>query len=144
MSLPSKETNRESDFGRIIAEKLQDNSEANIIICGDFNDFPGKDEQEEAAGVEDLTVKMMKTIVLDDGTEAHMYSPTLEESDLDENSELWTERTDTYGSVLFDYFFLTEGAREEFAGIDHVYPEEFEDIGEASDYLLVLLDMGVK
>ncbi len=128
----------------IIAEKLESDPEANIIICGDFNDFPDKDEQEEAAEVEDLIAKMMTPVTLPDEIEVAVYSPTLDSSDLDVNGELWTEKTEDYGAVLFDYFFLTEGASEEFVGIDHVYPEEFEGIEAASDHLPVLLDMGAK
>ena len=128
----------------IIAEKLQDDSEANIIICGDFNDFPGRDEQEEAAGVEDLITKMMMPIILPGEIEVAVYSPTLENSDLDLNGEVWTEKTKEYGKVLFDYFFLTEGAEEEFIGIDHVYPEEFEGIEEASDHIPVAVELDEK
>ena len=125
----------------IIAEKLESDPEANIIICGDFNDFPGRDEQEEAAEVEDLIAKMMTPITLPGEIEVAVYSPTLDSSDLDANGELWTEKTEDYGAVLFDYFFLTEGAEEEFIEIDHVYPEEFEDIEEASDHIPVVLDL---
>lgn len=125
----------------IIEEKLQADPEANIVICGDFNDFPGRDEQEEAAGVEDLIAKMMKTIVLDEGKEVRIICPTVEQSDLDADGEVWTEKTKDYGKVLFDYFFLTEGANEGFVGIDHVYPEEFEDIGEASDHIPVVVKL---
>jgi len=58
----------------IIKEKLEVNSNANIIICGDFNDYPGRDEQEKAAGVEDLIAKMSKPLRLKDGTEIRMYN----------------------------------------------------------------------
>ncbi len=125
----------------IMAEKLQDDSEANVIICGDFNDLPEKGEQEEAAGVENLIAKMRKTIVLDDGKEVRIVCPTVEQSDLDVDGDVWTEKTTDYGKVLFDYFFLTEGVGEEFIGIDHVYPEEFEDIEEASDHIPVVVEL---
>ncbi len=126
----------------IIGEKLESDPEANIIICGDFNDFPGRDEQEEAAEVEDLIAKMMIPVILPDEIEVAVYGPTLDSSDLDVNGELWTEKTKDYGTVLFDYFFLTEGAEEDFIGIDHVYPEEFEGIEEASDHIPIVLDLG--
>ena len=58
-----------------------------------------------------------------------------------EPDEVWTEKTDDYGAVLFDYFFLTEGASEEFVEIDHVYPEEFEGIEEASDHIPVVVEL---
>lgn len=125
----------------IIAEKLESDPEANIIICGDFNDFPVRDEQEEAAQVEDLIAKMMTPITLPDEIEVAVYSPTLNSSDLDVNGELWTEKTEEYGAVLFDYFFLMEGTSEEFVGIDHVYPEEFEGIEEASDHIPVVVEL---
>lgn len=126
----------------IIAEKLESDPDADIIICGDFNDFSGRDEQEEAAGVEDLIAKMMKSIILVDGTEVEVYSPTLVCSDRDANGELWTERTKEFGSVLFDYFFLTEEANKDFIGIDHIYPEEFSGILKASDHIPIVLDVG--
>ena len=106
-----------------------------------FNDFPGRDEQEEAAGIEDLIEKMVKSIVLDDGTEVEVYSPTLVYSDRDADGELWTERTKKFGSVLFDYFFLTEGANDDFVAIDHIYPEEFSDIPVVSDHIPIILDL---
>ncbi len=61
---------------------------------------------------------------------------------IDKISELWTEKTKEFGSVLFDYFFLTEGANEELIGIDHIYPEEFLNILEASDHISIALDLG--
>jgi len=91
--------------------------------------------------VEDLIAKMMTPIILPDEIEVAVYSPTLDSSDLDVNGELWTEKTEDYGAVLFDYFFLTEGANEEFVGIDHVYPEEFEGIEEASDHIPVVVEL---
>jgi len=36
---------------------------------------------------------------------------------------------------------LTEGVGEEFIGIYHVYPEEFEDIDEASDHIPVVVEL---
>jgi len=44
--------------------------------------------------------------------------------------------------VLFDYFFLTEGAHNEFLDLDHIYPEEFPNILEASDHIPVILEVG--
>lgn len=125
-----------------IEEKLQAGPDANIIICGDFNDFPGRDEQEETAEVEDLMARMVKCIPLDDGTEVQVYSPMLAYSDRGANGELWTERTKKFGSVLLDYFFLTEGVNDEFIGIDHIYPEELTDILDASDHIPIVLDLG--
>lgn len=58
-----------------------------------------------------------------------------------EPDEVWTEKTKEYGKVLFDYFFLTEEAGGEFVGIDHVYPKEFEDIGEGSDHIPVVVEL---
>ena len=86
--------------------------------------------------------KMRKPIVLSDGKEAAIICPTVEQSDLDLNGEVWTEKTNEYEKVLFDYFFLTEGVWEELIGIDHVYPEEFEDIEKASDHIPIVLDLG--
>ena len=125
----------------IIKEKLEEGPGANIIICGDFNDSPGVDDQEEAANVEDLIAKMVKPIMLGDGTQVAVYSPTLEHSDVDINGQLWTEKTQEYGMVQFDYFFLTQGANDEFLELDQIYPEEFPNILEASDHLPIILDL---
>jgi len=125
----------------IIKEKLELNPDANIVICGDFNDYPGQDKQEKAAGVEDLIAKMSKPLRLKDGTEIRMYNVTLMHKDEDMNGKLWTEKSNQYPPVLFDYFFLTEGAYEEFCSLDHIYPEEFADILEASDHIPVALEI---
>ena len=58
-----------------------------------------------------------------------------------EADEVWTEKTKEYGKVLFDYFFLTEGVEEEFIEIDHLYPEEFENIEKASDHIPVVVEL---
>ena len=126
----------------ITKEKLEKDPSANVIICGDFNDLPGRDDQEKAAKVEDLIEKMAKPITLEDGTQVGIYSPTLEHRDVDINSELWSEKSKKYGAVQFDYFFLTEGANNEFLELDHIYPEEFINILEASDHIPVVLDLG--
>ena len=65
-----------------LEEKLQTDPDVNIIICGDFNDSRGRDEQEEAAGVEDLIGKMVKPIMLEDGARVAIYNPILEHSDV--------------------------------------------------------------
>lgn len=126
----------------IIKEKLEINPNANIIICGDFNDSLGRDDQERAANVEDLIGKMVKPIVLEEGTQVAIYSSTLEHKNVDINDELWTEKSKKYGAIQFDYFFLTEGANDEFLRIDHIYPEEFPNILEGSDHIPVVLDLG--
>ena len=126
----------------IIKEKLEANPNANIIVCGDFNDSPGRDDQEKAANVEDLIAKMLKPIMLADGTQVAIHSPTLEEKDVDISGELWTEKTEKYGTIQFDYFFLTQGANDEFLRIDHVYAEEFHNILKASDHIPIVLDLG--
>jgi len=126
----------------IIKKKLEKDPSANIVICGDFNDAPGRDDQEEAAGVEDLMGKMVKPITLGDGTQVAIHSGTLEHRDVDMNGELWTEKSKKYGVIQFDYFFLTEGANDEFLELDHIYPEEFPNILEASDHIPVVLDLG--
>jgi len=46
-----------------------------------------------------------------------------------------------HAPILFDYFFLTQGANDEFLRIDHIYPEEFPDILEASDHIPIVLDL---
>lgn len=125
----------------IIKEKLEEGPGANIIIGGDFNDSPDVDDQEDAANVEDLIAKMVKPIMLGDGTQVAVYSPTLEHSDVDINGQLWTEKTEEYGTIQFDYFFLTQGADDEFLELDHVYPEEFPGVLEASDHLPIVLDL---
>jgi len=125
----------------IIKEKLEKNPNANIIICGDFNDYPSQDKQEKAAGVEDLITKMGKPIILEDGTKVQMYNVTLMHEDKDINGKLWTEKSGRYPPVLFDYFFLTEGAHNEFLNIDHIYPEEYPNILEVSDHIPVVLDL---
>jgi len=117
----------------IIKEKLEINPNANIVICGDFNDSLGRDDQERAANVEDLIGKMVKPITLGDGTQIEIYSWTLEHRDVDINGQLWTEKSKKYGAIQFDYFFLTQGANDEFLRIDHVYPEEFPGILAAFD-----------
>ena len=71
-----------------------------------------------------------------------IYSPTSENSDLDINGQLWTEKSEGHPAILFDYFFLTEGANEEFLQLDHIYPEEFSNILEASDHIPIVLDLG--
>jgi len=58
------------------------------------------------------------------------------------NGKLWTEKSKQYPPVLFDYFFLVEGAYSEFLKLDHIYPEEFPNILEASDHIPVVLDLG--
>jgi len=126
----------------IIKKKLEKGPSANIIICGDFNDWRGRDNQEKAANVEDLIGKMVKPIMLGDGTQVVIYSPTLERRDLDINGQLWTEKSKDYGMIQFDYFFLTQGANDEFLRIDHVYPEEFSNILEASDHVPIVLGLG--
>ncbi|RLE09557.1 hypothetical protein DRJ00_03930, partial [Candidatus Aerophobetes bacterium] len=59
--------------------------------------------------------------------------------DVDINGKLWTEKSGKYPPVLFDYFFLTEGTYNEFLDLDHIYPEEFPNILEASDHIPVVL-----
>jgi len=125
----------------IVKEKLEEDPATNIIICGDFNDYPGQDEQEKAAGVEDLIAKMGKPLRLKDGTIVRMYNVTLMHKDKDINGKLWTEKSGRYLSVLFDYFFLTEGAYDEFLSLDHIYPEEFSNILEASDHIPLALEI---
>jgi len=51
------------------------------------------------------------------------------------------KKSGRYPPVLFDYFFLTEGAYDEFLGLDHIYPEESPDILEVSDHIPVVLDL---
>jgi len=133
-----KQANR---LREIVKEMLEKNPDANIIICGDFNDYPGRDEQEKAAGVEDLIAKMSKPLRLKDGTTVRMYNVTLMHKDKDINGKLWTEKSGRYPPVLFDYFFLTEGAHNEFLSLDHIYPEEFANILEASDHIPVILEI---
>ena len=125
----------------IIKEKLELNPDANIVICGDFNDYPGQDKQEKAAGVEDLIAKMSKPLKLKDGTTVRIYNATLMHKDKDINGKLWTEKSGRYPPVLFDYFFLTEGAYDEFLSLDHIYPEEFPNILEVSDHIPIVLDL---
>jgi len=126
----------------IVKEKLEEDPNVNIIICGDFNDLPGRDRQEKAANVEDLIAKMSKPIRLKDGTTVRMYNVTLMHKDKDINGKLWTEKSRRYPPVLFDYFFLTEGAHNEFLSLDHIYPEEFANILGVSDHIPVVLDLG--
>jgi len=57
----------------IIKEKLEINPNANIIICGDFNDSPGRDGQEMAVNMEDLIGKTVKPIMLVDGTQVQRF-----------------------------------------------------------------------
>ncbi len=47
----------------------------------------------------------------------------------------------TVSTFLFDYFFLIEGAYDEFLSLDHIYPEEFSNMLEASDHIPVVLDL---
>jgi len=75
------------------------------------------------------------------GTQVAIFSPTLEHRDVDINGELWTEKSKEDGAIQFDYFFLTEGANEEFLSLDHIYPEEFPNILEASDHIPIVLDL---
>lgn len=125
----------------IIREKLEINLGANIIICGDFNDSLGQDDQEKAANVEDLMAKIARPIELSDGTQIVVHSTSLEHQDLDINGQLWTEKSKRYGVIQFDYFFLTEGANNEFLELDHIYPEEFSNILKASDHIPIVLDI---
>ncbi|TES86614.1 hypothetical protein E3J95_01495 [Candidatus Aerophobetes bacterium] len=127
---------------KIIKQKLEKDPSANIVICGDFNDAPGRDDQEKAAKVEDLMGKMAKPITLGDGTRVAIHSGTLEHRDVDMNGELWTEKSKGYAPILFDYFFLSEGASNEFLELDHIYPEEFPNLLEASDHIPIVLDLG--
>lgn len=91
--------------------------------------------------MEDLKGKMAKPIMLGEGTQVAIYSPTLEHRDVDMNGQLWTEKSKKYGVIQFDYFFLTEGASNEFLSLDHIYPEESSDILEASDHIPIVLDL---
>ena len=91
--------------------------------------------------MEDLIAKMAKPITLGDGTQIQIYSSTLEHKDEDMNGELWTEKSKGHALILFDYFFLTEGANDEFLRIDHIYPEEFPSILGASDHIPIVLDL---
>jgi len=92
--------------------------------------------------VEDLIGKMAKPIMLGDGIQVAIYSSTLEHRDVDINGQLWTEKSKQYGVIQFDYFFLTEGANDEFLSLDHIYPEEFSNILNASDHIPIVLDLG--
>lgn len=47
-----------------------------------------------------------------------------------------------HGTIQFDYFFLTQGANDEFLQLDHIYPEEFPNILEASDHIPIVLELG--
>ena len=125
----------------IIKEKLEKNPNANIIICGDFNDYPGRDKQEKAAGVEDLITKMEKPIILEDRTKVQIYNVTLKHRDVDINGKLWTEKVAGTHLSYLTTFFLIEGAHNKFLSIDHIYPEEFPNILEASDHIPVVLDL---
>ena len=125
----------------IVKEKLEEDPATNIIICGDFNDYLGRDKQEKAAGVEDLITKMEKPIILEDRTKVQIYNVTLKHRDVDINGKLWTEKSGKYPPGLFDYFFLTEGTYNEFLDLDHIYPEEFMDI-KVSDHIPIVLDLG--
>ena len=125
----------------IIKEKLEQNPDSNIIICGDFNDPPGRDEQEVAAEVDDLMEEMVEPIVLSSGLTVEIHNATLEHKDLDQNEALWTEKSKSHDPILFDYFFLSRGAWNEFETLDHVYPEEFINIMEASDHIPIMLDL---
>ncbi len=107
-----------------------------------MNDSPGLDDQEEAANVEDLIGKIVKPLVLEEGTQVATYSPTLEHRDVDINEELWTEKRKGHGPIQFNYFFLAKGANDEFLQLDHVYPEEFHNILKASDHIPIVLDLG--
>ena len=66
---------------------------------------------------------------------------TLMHKDEDINGKLWTEKSEKYPPVLFDYFFLTKGIYDEFLSLDHIYPEESPDILEVSDHIPVILDL---
>jgi len=71
-----------------------------------------------------------------------IYSPTSENRDLDINGQLWTEKSKGHAPIQFDYFFLTQGANNEFLELDHIYPEEFPDVLGASDHIPIVLDLG--
>jgi len=133
-----KQANR---LREIIKERLEVSPNANIVICGDFNDSPGPDEQEKAADVEDLVEKMAEPIMLGGETPVVIHNATLEHKDVDINGQLWTEKSKKYGAVQFDYFFVTEGTNDEFLQLNHVYPEEFPNIIEASDHIPIVLDL---
>ena len=84
---------------------------------------------------------MGKPIILEDRTKVQMCNVTLMHKDKDINGKLWTEKSGRHPPVLFDYFFLTEGAHNEFLNIDHIYPEEYPNILEVSDHIPVVLDL---
>ena len=44
------------------------------------------------------------------------------------------KKSGRYPPVLFDYFFLTKGAYDEFLNLGHIYPEEFPNILKAFDH----------
>jgi len=64
--------------------------------------------------VEDLTRKMVKPIVLGDGTRVAIHTPTSGYRDVDMNGKLWTQQSKGHAPILFDYFSLPEGANNEF------------------------------
>jgi endonuclease/exonuclease/phosphatase family metal-dependent hydrolase len=126
----------------VIKQKLTGNPVANIIICGDFNDPPGRDDQEKAAGVPDMIKKMGKPVILKEGSKIKLLNATLANKDVDENGDLWSEKSKIDGKmhkILFDYFFLSAGAGDELKGLDYIYPEEFKGIEKASDHIPILL-----
>lgn len=125
-----------------VKEMLEEDSGANIIVCGDFNDAPGIDNQETAAQVDDLIEEMRTKIEIEDEEEVKIKCATLEDKDKDENGELWSEES-SHGKILFDYFFLTEGVWDKFKDIDHIYPEEFVNIKKGSDHIPVIIKINI-
>lgn len=58
------------------------------------------------------------------------------------NGKLWTGKNGRYPPVLFEYFFLTEDAHNEFLNLDHIYPEDSPNILEVSDHIPIVLELG--
>lgn len=115
----------------------------NLLICGDFNDEKGTDLEDLARLEKDLLDEMAEPIKLDNEQEIKIYNATLKHKDKGQYNEPWSEWHEVYGLSLFDYFFIAQGAYNEFKSIDHIYPEEFVNIRDASDHIPIVLKLKI-
>jgi endonuclease/exonuclease/phosphatase family metal-dependent hydrolase len=124
----------------LVREELSQNPDAELVIFGDFNDVPGLSKQEKAAGVPDLIELLQRDFEVN-GTKTRLYNVTLLHPDRDTSGKLWSEKSTDYPPALLDYFLLSQKTYSRFKRVDHIYPEEFSYVLEASDHLPCILDL---
>lgn len=75
------------------------------------------------------------------GIRTKLYNVTLLHPDRNSKGKLWSEKSEDYPPVLFDYFLLNERMYSRFKRVDYLYPKEFPYVLEALDHLPCILDI---